>query len=269
MNDRITEKSVTDEGNNEIKLSVYLIVRNEEKNIRTALESVKWADEIVIVDSGSVDNTVKIAREYGAKIFDEEFRGYTLQKNSAMGHCSGQWLLNIDADEEVSDDLRKSIEFIIFQNNIEKVYDSYKINRKNFYLGKWIKHCGWYPEYRIRLSQRGSSKWVGETLHEKLESSGESGFLKGDLLHRPYENLGVHLDKIRKYSEIWAEKEVKNGRKSKKINLFSRPAIRFIKMFILKAGFLDGMPGLIASIMGSYYVFMKYARLYEIDKVRN
>jgi (heptosyl)LPS beta-1,4-glucosyltransferase len=258
----------SEKSQDKIKISVYLIAKNEEKKIRTALESVKWADEIVVVDSGSIDKTKEIALEYGAKVFDEEFRGFVFQKNSAMEHCSGEWLFNIDADEEVTDDLRKSIEFIIFRNEDEKSFISYNVNRKIFYLGRWMKHCGWYPEYRVRLSRKGAAKWVGEVLHEKLEGNGKSGYLKGDLLHRPYDNLGAHLNTIGRYTGIWAARENEKGRKVSLIDLIFRPAIRFFKMFVLKAGFLDGVPGFTASFMGGFYAFMKYARLYEMNRER-
>ena len=247
-------------------ISVCIITKNEAKRIEKAVKSASFADEIVVVDSGSIDKTKEIAREYGAKVFDEEFRGFVFQKNSAMEHCSGEWLFNIDADEEVTDDLRKSIELIIFGKDAEKKCNSYNVNRRIFYLGRWMKHCGWYPEYRVRLSKKGAAKWVGEVLHEKLESNGQSGFLKGDLLHRPYENLGAHLNTIGKYSGIWAARESGKGRKASISGLIFRPLIRFLKMFVLKAGFLDGVPGFIASFMGAFYAFMKYARLYEINR---
>jgi (heptosyl)LPS beta-1,4-glucosyltransferase len=258
----------SEERPDKIKISVYLIAKNEEKKIRTALDSIKWVDEIVVVDSGSVDKTKEIAREYGAKVFDEEFQGFVFQKNSAMEHCSGEWLFNIDADEEVTDDLRKSIEFIIFNKEDKNNFNSYNINRKIFYLGRWMNHCGWYPEYRVRLSRKGAAKWVGEVLHEKLEGNGQSGYLKGYLLHRPYENLGAHLNTIGRYSGIWAARENEKGKKAKISDLIFRPAIRFIKMFVLKAGFLDGVPGFTASFMGAFYAFMKYARLYEMNRER-
>ena len=183
-----------------------------------------------------------------------------------MEHCEGEWLFNIDADEEVTDDLRKSIEFIIFSKNDERYFNFYSVNRKIFYLGRWMKHCGWYPEYRARLSRRGAAKWVGEVLHEKLEGKGMPGYLKGDLLHRPYENLGAHLKTISRYSGIWAARENKKGRKAGMIDLIFRPIARFVKMFVLKAGFLDGVPGFTASSMGAFYAFMKYASLYEMNR---
>ncbi len=247
-------------------ISAYIITKNEEKNIGRALDSVKWMDEIVIIDSGSTDKTVEIAEKYGAKVTIEAFNNFIEQKNRAMELCTGEWLFNLDADEEVTPELRKSIEDVILKKSSPDIPVLFKINRKNQYMGHWIKHCGWYPEFRTRLSRKGHAKWSGEVLHEKLEGDGPKGFITGDILHRPYANLGEHLRTIDLYSELWAKREVSLGRTTSFVEILIRTFSKFFKMYILKAGFMDYMPGLFASIMGAWYTFMKYARLYELSR---
>ena len=247
-------------------ISAYIITKNEGKNIGRALESVQWMDELVVLDSGSTDNTVEIAKKFEAKVVTETLKSFVTQKNRAMELCKGEWLFNLDADEEVTPELRKSIEDVIFNESSQEVPVLFKIRRKNKYLGRWIKHCGWYPEFRARLSRRGHAKWKGEVLHEKLEGDGPVGFISGDLLHRPYANLGEHLRTIDRYSELWAKREASKGRTTGFIEISIRPFSKFFKMYILKAGFMDRGPGLIVSIMGAWYTFMKYARLYELSR---
>ncbi len=249
------------------RLSAYLITKDEEHNLERALESLKWADEIVVLDSGSADKTIEIAKKYGAKTVVQKFNNFIDQKNRAIDLCSGDWLLNIDADEEVSPELRQSVNVIVcgsYKNSLS-VYD---VCRKTYYLGRWMKHCGWYPEYRSRLSKKGKARWTGDFLHETLESDGRSGRLDGDLLHRPYRDLGEHIRKIEQYTSLFAEREMLKGSKVGISDLLFRPFIRFFKMYILKAGFRDGIPGIIACVMGGWYVCMKYARLYEISRTR-
>jgi len=247
-------------------ISAYIITKNEEENIGCALESVQWVDELIILDSGSTDNTVEIAKIFGAKVVTEEFKGFVVQKNRAMKLCKGEWLFNLDADEEVTPELRKSIESVIFSEPSSDIPVLFKVMRENKYMGRWMKHCGWYPEFKTRLSRRGHAKWKGEVLHEKLEGDGPIGFISGNLLHRPYANLGEHLRTIDSYSELWAKREASKGRTTGFVDILIRPLLKFFKMYILKAGFMDRGQGLIASIMGFWYTFMKYARLYELSR---
>ncbi len=266
-------------------ISAYIITKNEEKNIGRALESVRWMDELIVLDSGSTDNTVEIAKNLGAKVTIEAFKGFVKQKNRAMELCAGKWLFNLDADEEVTPELRKSIEAVLYGELAMSSDSSFVVSlrrtdtpvlfnvcRKTRYLGRWMKHCGWYPEFRARLSRREHARWEGEELHEqlekfdKLEGDSQKGFLKGDLLHRPYDDLGAHLKAIDRYTEMFAKREASHGRKAGFIDILIRPFAAFFKMYILKAGFMDYGPGLIASMMGAWYTFMKYARLYEFSR---
>jgi len=250
------------------RISAYIIACNEERIIARALESVRWMDEIVVLDSGSTDDTVTLAKKYGARIAVEAFKSFVHQKNRAMELCTGDWLFNLDADEEVTPELRSSIESAVNKGHPVNLKTIYDIRRRTFYLGRWMRHCGWYPEYRARLSQRGHAAWRGEVLHERLVGDGPEEFLEGDLLHRPYENLGDHLTTIARYSELWAGREASRGRKINRCDLVMRPLFRFFKMYVFKFGVLDGIQGLIASMMGAWYVFLKYARLFEISRIK-
>ena len=244
-------------------VSAYLITLNEEENITRALRSVSWAEEIIVLDSGSTDRTCEIARAMGAKVFSEPFRGYVEQKNRALDLCAGDWAFNLDADEEVTDNLRSSILATVGNESDNPLYPAYEVSRRTWYMGRWIRHCGWYPQYRCRLSRRSGARWTGETLHESLTASGKTGRLSGDLLHRPYRDLGAHLRAIDRYSELFATREYDRGRSTTIIGLALRPPLKFVKMYVLKGGFLDRAPGFVASLMGAWYTFMKYARLYE------
>ncbi len=246
-------------------LSAYLITRDEEKNIARAIESVRWMDEVVVLDSGSTDRTVEIAEGLGAKVRIEPFRGFVDQKNRAMELCGGNWLFNLDADEEATPELRDSI-LGVLTGARDCLPDAFAVNRRTLYMGRWIRHCGWYPEYRIRLSRKGSARWEGELLHEGLRGNGSPGRLAGDLLHRPYAGMAEHARKIVFYSDLWAGREAARGRKARVIDLVTRPAARFLRMYVLRAGFLDGVPGFAASVMGAWYVFMKYAKLHELSR---
>ena len=225
-------------------------------------------DEVVVLDSGSIDRTVEKAEKMGAAVSVSEFMGYVDQKNKAMDLCHGDWMFNLDADEEVTSELRKSIEEAIFchqqSDDMPKIYN---ITRKTWYMGRWIKHCGWYPEYRIRLSKRGHARWQGDILHEVLQGNGRPGFLSGDLLHRPYGDLGEHLKTIEHYSALWAKREVLAGHTSSLMDITLRPFAKFMRMYFLSFGILDRGPGFIASSMGAWYIFMKYVRLYESTRV--
>ena len=252
---------MNDEPDNRPTLSAYIITLNEEKNIARALESVRWMDEIVVLDSGSTDDTVRIAGEYGAKVTVSEFRGYVTQKNNAMELCSGEWLFNLDADEEVTKDLRTSIERVVAGTANGK--SLYRVSRKTWYFGRWIEHCGWNPEYRVRLSRCGKARWAGEVLHESLTGDGPVGLLDGYLLHRPYHDLGEHLTTIGRYTYLWARREASGGRTASVFDIVFRPPAKFLKMYILRGGIRDGVPGFVASVMGAWYTFLKYARLIE------
>jgi len=241
-------------------LSVCIITFNEEANIRRCLESVSWADDIVVVDSFSSDRTPEIAGEFTDKVFKAPWKGYVVQKNLAISYASSDWILAIDADEVVSGELRRSIERVLKGDDR---YNGYYIPRRVFYLGRWINHCGWYPDYKLRLFRRGHGRWVGGDLHERISLDGPAGYLEGDLYHFPYADISAHLRTINEYSTIMANEFRRRGRHPRWADLFFRPLFRFLKMYFLKLGFMDGMAGLLVSSLGAIYVFCKYAKLWE------
>lgn len=243
------------------KISVTIITFNEERNIRRCLESVRWADEIVVVDSFSTDKTVEICREYTEHVIQHEWLGYVQQKNYAVDCATYDWIFSLDADEEISPELQSAI-LGMWKRGFS--YDGYKVARKVYYLGRWIRHGGWYPDYKIRLFHRAKGRWGGIDLHEKVILNGTCGKLKGDLFHYTYENITVHIRKMNSYTTISAQKLYKKGRKPSLLNIFFNPPVKFIKTYFIKAGFLDGKAGFFISIIGSFYVFMKYLKLWEL-----
>jgi glycosyltransferase involved in cell wall biosynthesis len=243
-------------------LSVIVITKNEAHNIVDCLESVKWADEVVIVDCGSDDKTVDLARRYSQKIYVKPWEGYAAAKNFALEQCTGDWILWLDADERVTKELGKEIQIIVGQGIADVV--GFEFSRKAFFLGKWIKHCGWYPGYVIRLFLRGSGRWSNKKVHEHLELEGKTGRLRSDLLHYTDPNLWHYFDKFNRYTTLAAEELIGKGERFRLSQLVVRPVWLFVKMYFLKLGFLDGVPGFILCVLSSCYVFTKYAKLWEL-----
>jgi glycosyltransferase involved in cell wall biosynthesis len=227
------------------------------------LRSVEWANEIVVVDGGSTDKTVEIAAQFTPKVFQRAWDGYAASKNFALGHCTGDWILWLDADERVTSDLASEIQSVIVQG-VED-FTGFEIPRKAFFLGKWIKHCGWYPGYVLRLFRRGSAKWSDSKVHEHLEIDGRTTRLKSDLLHYTDPNLWHYFDKFNRYTTLAAEQLAERGHKPSPGQLTMRPLWLFIKMYIVKRGFLDGIQGFILCVLSSCYVFTKYAKLWELS----
>jgi glycosyltransferase involved in cell wall biosynthesis len=248
------------------KLSVIIITYNEQENIRGCLESVKWSDEIVIVDSFSSDKTVEIAREFTPKVFQNKWTNFSEQKNLALEKASNEWVLWIDADERATPKLKEEVLTIL--NSEFSSFNSYYIPRRNHYFGRWIRHCGWYPDYKLRLFRRGKGRFNERTVHESVIVEGKKGYLKSNLDHHSYKNLSDHLDRIDKYASLAAQQMFRKGRRARVFDLLFRPLARFIRMYLIKKGFLDGIYGLIVSVMGSFYVFMKYLKLWELFRRR-
>jgi len=248
------------------KLSVIIITYNEEENIKDCLESVKWSNEIVVVDSFSSDKTVEIAREFTPKVFQNKWTNFSQQKNLALAKASNEWVLNIDADETVTPELKEEILAIV--NSQFSTLEGYYIPRKNHYMGRWIRHCGWYPDYKLRLFRKGKGRFNERTIHESVVVEGKKGFLKSCLSHYSYKNLSDHLSRIDKFSTLGAEQMFRDGKTARFFDLLFRPLTRFIKMYLIKRGYLDGIYGLIVSVMGSFYVFTKYLKLWELSRGR-
>ena len=259
------------------KLSVTIITYNEEKNIRDCLNSVKWADEIVVVDSFSTDKTIEICKEYTDRFYQNKWPGFVEQKNFALNKASHNWVLSIDADERISDELGEEIKKLLTTplsppsqgGDKRDVFDGYYIPRKTFYVKSWILHCGWYPDYKIRLFKKDKGRWEGTggtAIHESVKVDGKTGYLKGDILHYSFLSISSHLKTINSFTSISAMENLKKGKKAGILSILLRPSFNFFKMYILKRGFLDGLPGLIVSILSSYHVFIKYTKMWEMER---
>lgn len=245
------------------KISAIVIVYNEEKNIRRCLESLTWADEIVIVDSYSQDKTKEIASAFTDKIFDVKWEGFGKKKEFAREKASCDWILSIDADEVVSDRLKQEIKTIIESN---KTLAGYYVPRLSNFLGIWIRYGGWYPDYVLRLFKNDKARFDLSLVHEKLVLDGNAGFLKSDLLHYTDPDIHHYLLKLDKYTTLGAERLFQEGKGTSLFDLIFKPPAVFFKMFILKGGFLDGWHGLLLACFSCFHVFTKYAKLWHLCK---
>ncbi|HSZ26190.1 MAG TPA: glycosyltransferase family 2 protein [Cytophagaceae bacterium] len=247
-----------------IKISVVIITFNEERNIKRCLDSVKEiADEIIVLDSFSTDNTEKICQEYQVQFFKQTWLGYSKQKNVANSLAQYDYILSMDADECLSDELLSSIKKI--KNNPE--YDVYIVKRLTNYCGQWIRHGGWYPDRKIRIWKRDAAKWQGE-IHEtlKLESGLSCCTLEGDLYHYSYYKIEDHVKKANLFTNIMALEAIKNGRISTMVDIFFSPGYKFFKIYFLKLGFLDGFAGFLIASISAQTAFYKHIKIREMNR---
>ena len=244
-----------------IRISTVIITFNEQRNLARCLESVKdIADEIIIVDSSSTDNTKAIANSYNARVIEHKFLGYGVQKNFATQQATNDWILSLDADEALSPELIKSI-IEIKKGPGHPVYEMARITN---YCGKWIKYCGWYPDRQTRLYNRNKGRWEEKKVHEfwRLNDEKEAiGLLKGDILHYSFNTINEHLNKIEKYSELAARESVENGKSATLMKIFFSPKWHFINEFIIQLGFLDGFYGYTICRLSVYATFLKYSKI--------
>jgi glycosyltransferase involved in cell wall biosynthesis len=248
-----------------LKLSVALITKNEEANLARTLESVRWADEIVIVDCGSTDRTAEVAREFGARFFVEEWKGFGAQKNSVLAKCTGDWVLALDADEEVSAELAAEMREML---NGTPGCDAYFLPRRNFFLRRWMRYGGYWPDPKLRLFRRGAAAFEARAVHETAHAAGRTGRLKGSLLHHAYPTLDGYLEHMNRYSTLGAEQAVAKGKTSRSWaafvwNVYLTPVATFEYNYFLRLGFLDGREGLLLHLYHSVYVSWKYAKAWE------
>lgn len=243
-------------------LSVTIICKNEEENIRECLESVKWADEIIVVDGVSTDKTAEIAGEYTDKVFIEEWKGFARQRESALLKAGNEWIFPIDADERCTPELKDEILGIIKSGNGKA---GYRIPRKTFFLGKWIKHCGWYPGYQTRLFRKSKTKVTDRLVHEGYEVDGEPGYLKGDILHYSVTSVTDYMRKVNQYSSLQAVEKA-DRKEIKFTDLLLRPVAAHIQNFIFKKGFLDGVHGLMVTNFDIITNMLTYMKAWEIQK---
>lgn len=242
-------------------ISAIIITKNEESNIKRCLDTIKWVDEVIVVDSGSTDDTVEIARKLGAKVFGNQWQGYGAQKNFAIDKTTNDWILSIDADEEVSPELQKEIKKVI-QNPGN--YEAFKMPRKLIFQGKFLRWGGCYPNYQIRLFQKGKAKFNLDFVHEKLVVDGKIGLLKGSLLHYSYKDLSDYFDRFNRYTTLDAQKRFSKGKKFY-FWYYIQPLLRFFNMYFLRLGFLDGIKGLTWALLSSFYTYVKFQKLKELQ----
>jgi len=245
------------------KISCILITRNESKNIRRCLESVSWTDEIVVVDSYSQDDTKKIASEFTDRIYDLKWEGFGKAKEYAKNQATGEWILSVDADEVISESLRKEIQRTV---ESEAPLDGYLIPRRSNFLGRWIKHGGWYPDLVLRLFKRNKGSFTHRLVHEEVKVDGKVGCLRNDILHYTDPDFDHYLKKLNRYTTLDALQLHGEGRKARPSDLLFRPPVTWVKMYLFKKGFLDGMPGLILAISSAFHVFTKYVKLWHLNR---
>jgi glycosyltransferase involved in cell wall biosynthesis len=245
------------------KLTVTVITHNEGPHVAAALESVAWADEIVVVDSGSTDDTVAIAERSATRVVQHQWTGYGTQKNYAANLASNDWILSLDADERVAPPLAAEVRALLQQGPKAA---GYEISRVAHYLGRWIRSTDWYPDFHVRLYDRRIARWSEDAVHESIRCPGRVERLRGELLHYPYRDVSEHLAKIDRYTTLIARQWAADGRRTAAWEAIVYPRLAFLRNFILRRGFLDGHTGLVVSMLNSYYVFLKYVKLFEMQQ---
>ena len=245
-------------------ISVPVVTFNEERNLGRCLASVRdWVDEIVVVDSGSRDGTKAIAGRFDARFEHQDWLGYRDQKNVALRHCNRPWVLALDADEEVSDELRGSIFRFFAPGGAHEAMAGASCNRRTWFIDRWILHGDWYPDRKLRLFRRESGVWAGSPEHDFIELQGRSTHLQGDLLHHSFPDMNSFVGKINGFSDVYLERMIADGRRwSLAANVF-RPWWRFFRGYILRRGFVDGFPGLWIATGVAFQTFVRHSRLYE------
>lgn len=245
------------------KLSVTVITRNEAANLPEALRSVAWADEIVVVDSESTDETVAIARQFTDRVVVRAWPGYIAQKNYAASLASHDWVLSLDADERVTPALADEIRATL---GSAPAHAAYLIPRVTWHLGRWIRTTDWYPDHQLRLYDRRAGEWTGKYVHEGVTVRGTEGRLRHELQHYPYRDIADHLETMDRYTTYAARQMHETGRRAGVMQIAVHPPLAFLRNYLVKGGIRDGVPGLVISAMNAYYVFLKFAKLWELEQ---
>jgi glycosyltransferase involved in cell wall biosynthesis len=244
-------------------ISAIVVCFNEEENIGACLESLRWCDEIVVVDAFSTDRTVEICRQFTDRVLQRAWSGYRDQKEFAHSQATREWVLLVDADERVTPGLQDEIRRALQSDG--GAYAGYAIPRLVFYLKRWWRRGGWYPDYDVRLFQRARAAWGGKDPHEKILVQGRVRRLKQPLHHFTYRDMADHLERINRFTSIAAGELRRAGRPPRAIDALFRPAARFFFSYVLKRGFLEGFAGFYVAVTAAMYVFLKYAKLWELD----
>jgi glycosyltransferase involved in cell wall biosynthesis len=244
------------------KVSVTIITLNEADHIAAAIDSASWADEIIVVDSGSTDDTVAIARSKGVRVETRAWSGYVDQKNFAHLLASHDWIFSLDADERITPALAGEIHALLATEPTRK---GYRVPRVAYHLGRWIRTTDFYPDYQTRLYDRRSARWTGLYVHESVNVDGGPGQLANELQHYSFRDLRDQLDRVNHYTTLAARQMYERGRRTGPLALIAHPPAAFLRNYLLRRGFLDGTAGLTISLMNSYSVFLKFAKLWELQ----
>ncbi|MBD3226344.1 MAG: glycosyltransferase [Caldithrix sp.] len=261
--------SETDKGNFKrsantmIALSAVIITKNEEDNIERCLQSLDWVDEIVVVDSGSTDRTAEICRERGCRLIESAWLGFGKTKQLAVLQATHDWVLSIDADEQVTDALRDQI---IKNLSESPSVTGYRIQRRSYYLGKLIRFSGWNKDYPLRLFNKQFGNFNDHQVHEYVDLQGNTSVIDSHLLHYPYKSIALHVQKLNRYAQLGAAEAYKKGQRSTPLHAILSAKFKFIKMYLLKAGILDGYAGLVLAVNSAYGVYLKYIQLWQKEK---
>jgi glycosyltransferase involved in cell wall biosynthesis len=241
------------------QLSVTVITHNEAAHIEACLASVAWADERLVVDSWSTDDTARLAREAGARVIERDWPGYAAQKNFAAGEAAHDWILSLDADERVTPALGQAIRDLLVG---EPAAAGYRVPRVAWHLGRWIRTTDWYPDYQLRLYDRRRASWKARRVHESVSAQGPVAYLKEELQHYSFRDLSDQAARLDRYSTLAADDMHDAGRRAGVADLVLHPPAAFLRNYVLRRGFADGVPGLIISAMNAHYVFLKFAKLW-------
>jgi glycosyltransferase involved in cell wall biosynthesis len=251
------------ESNGRPTVSAIVVCFNEERNIGACLDSLRWCDEIVVVDSFSTDRTVEICRQYTERILQRNWTGYRDQKAFAHSQATKDWVLLVDSDERVTPELRDEINRTLSSD--PGAYAGFSVPRLMFYLGRWWRRGGWYPDYDVRLFRRDRATWGGTDPHEKILVDGKVRRLRHPLQHYSYRSIEDHIQRINHFTSISAREVWKEGKRFHRSDALFRPAIRFFRSYVLKRGFLEGFAGFHVALTAAVYVFLKYAKLWELE----
>ncbi len=245
------------------RVSAVVITRNEERNIRRCLGSLAWVNEIIVIDSGSTDRTLELARDCGAAVYSFAWKGYGPAKREGVARATGEWILSLDADEEVSAELREEIRAALADGGGA---DGFLLPRRTLFLGRWLKHSGWYPDHVLRLFRREKGNFDEATVHERAYVDGPVMRLRHDLLHYSYPTLESYFDKFNRYTSMAALAAHKRGRRAGVAHILIHPPACFVKQYMFKLGFLDGLQGLLVCTLSACHVMVKYAKLWALSR---
>lgn len=242
------------------RITAAIITLNEELNIGRCLDSVQWCDQILVVDSFSTDRTVEICRARGARVVQRKWNGINEQRQFCLSQIDTEWVLALDADERATPELRAEIEGLL---NTTPDHDGFLIPRHTFYLGRWINHGGWYPDYKLRCFRRERGRYCGHDPHDHCVIDGPPGKFRGEIQHYTYRSYAAQLRQINSFSDTAAADWLRAGHRYTFWRLMLRPMGKFLETYLLKRGFLDGLPGLVIAISSAFYMFVKYVKLWE------